>query len=101
MLNSAQYISQNGNIIVNDVVFGEILKNAEIRHIKETKVIIENTDNVDQLIKKVQIRKSDNVAAIRNADNMKDMLYSTNLEIASLDKVAVKYKSQIYMYYKR
>ena len=99
-LRASQYISQNGNALVDDVVFDEISSAAERRHVTEVTSITQNTDNVNLLIKNAQRRMSDTAAAIRNADNMKDALQSTNLEIEALDKVGVKDKSQIYMYYK-
>ncbi len=99
-LRAAQYISQNGNLLIVNEIFEEVLFVTEKRHIKETESIVENTDNVDRLIKGAQRRMSNCAAAIRNADSMKDALYSTNLEIEALNKVGVKDKSQIYMYYK-
>ena len=99
-LRAAQYISQNGNILIDNETFEEVLAVAEKQHIKETSSITENEDNVNLLIKNAQRRMSDNAAAIRNADSMKDALQSTILEIEQLDNVGVKDKSQIYMYYK-
>lgn len=99
-LRAAQYVAQNGNTVVEDTVFAEICESAQTRHLKETVNITANDDNVDLLIKNAQRRMSDNAAAIRNADNMKEALKITNLEINSLTKVGVKDKSQIYMYYK-
>ncbi len=99
-LRAAQYISQNGNTLVDDSVFTEISNIAEQKHINEVAGITQNIDNVSLLIKNAQRKMSNCAAAIRNADSMKDALYSTNLEIEALNKVGVKDKSQIYMYYK-
>ncbi len=99
-LRAAQYISQNGNMLIDNEVFEEILTDAQNHHIKEAASITKNTDNVNLLIKNAQRRMSDTAAAIRNADSMKDALQSTNFEIEALNQVGVKDKSQIYMYYK-
>ena len=99
-LRAAQYISQNGNSVVDDTLFVEISSIAEKKHLKEIESITQNNDNVEQLIKGAQRRMSDTAAAIRNIDSMQAALKSTKLDIDSLDKVGVKDKSQIYMYYK-
>ena len=99
-LRAAQYISQNGNILIDNETFEEVLAIVEKQHNKEIASITESSDNVNNLIKTVQRRMSDNAAAIRNADSMKDALQSTILEIEQLGNVGVKDKSQIYMYYK-
>lgn len=99
-LRAAQYISQNGNLLIDDGLFAEIVSNAEKVQNSERAEILKNPDNVCSLIKDAQRRMSDFAAAIRNTEKMKNALYSTNLEINSLDKVGVKDKSQIYMYYK-
>lgn len=99
-LRAAQYISQNGNLLIDDGLFAEIVSNAEKTQNSERAEILKNPDNVYSLIKDAQRRMSDFAAAIRNTEKMKNALYSTNLEINSLDKVGVKDKSQIYMYYK-
>lgn len=99
-LRAAQYISQNGNILIDNETFEEVLAIAEKQHIKETASITESDDNVDLLIKNAQRRMSDCAAAIRNTGSMKDALQSTNFAIEQLVKVGVKDKSQIYLYYK-
>lgn len=99
-LRAAQYISQNGNILIDIETFEEVLAIVEKQHNKEIASIKESSDNINNLIKAAQRRMSDNAAAIRNADSMKDALQSTILEIEQLDNVGVKDKSQIYMYYK-
>ncbi len=99
-LRAAQYVSQNGNILVENQVFEEVLFAAEKRHIKETESIVENTDNVDRLINGAQRRMSDFAAAIRNKESMKEALNSTNIEIKALSKCGVTDKSKLYMYYK-
>ncbi len=99
-LRAAQYISQNGNILIDNETFEEVLAIVEKQHNKEIASITESSDNVNNLIKAAQRRMSDNAAAIRNADSMKDALQSTILEIEQLGNVGVKDKSQIYMYYK-
>jgi len=99
-LRAAQYISQNGNMLIDNETFEEILTDAQNHHIKEAASITKNTDNVNLLIKNAQRRMSDTAAAIRNADSMKEALQSTNFAIEQLGNVGVKDKSQIYMYYK-
>ncbi|MBR7133714.1 MAG: FAD-binding protein [Clostridia bacterium] len=99
-LRAAQYISQNGNTLVGDSVFTEISNIAERKHIREIAGVTENIDNVSLLIKNAQRKMSDCAAAIRNADSMKEALQATRLAIETLNKVGVKDKSQVYMYYK-
>lgn len=99
-LRAAQYISQNGNMLIDNETFEEVLAIVEKQHKKEIASITESSDNVNYLIKTSQRRMSDNAAAIRNADSMKNALQSTILEIEQLGNVGVKDKSQIYMYYK-
>lgn len=99
-LRAAQYISQNGNSFIDDGIFEKILSNVETGQKAEKSEVLNNSDNIDRLIKAAQRRMSDNAAAIRNADSMKDALYSTNLEIDSLPKCGVADKSKLYLYYK-
>ena len=99
-LRAAQYISQNGNSFIDDGIFEKILSNVETGQKAEKSEVLNNPDNIDRFIKAAQRRMSDNAAAIRNADSMKDALYSTNLEIDSLPKCGVADKSKLYLYYK-
>ncbi len=99
-LRAAQYISQNGNSLIDEGVFNEIAVASEGRQIKEIGHIIEDMYDIDVLIKGAQRRMSDNAAAIRDKQKMKDALDSTNVEIEALAKCCVKDKSKLYLYYK-
>lgn len=99
-LRAAQYISQNGNSLIDDSIFKKIVSDAETCQKAQTSEMLNNPDNIGRLIKGAQRRMSDLAAAIRNADSMKDALYSTKLEIDALSKVGAGDKSQLYMYYK-
>ena len=99
-LRAAEYISQNGNSLIEDDIFDKILLNAENCKKAETAEILNNPDNIDILIKDAQRRMSDTAAAIRNYSSMKNALQNTKLQIKALTEVGVKEKSQIYMYYK-
>ena len=58
-LRAAQYISQNGNALIDDGIFSEIAAIAVNRLKSETAEILKNPDNVDALIKYAQRRMSD------------------------------------------
>ena len=94
-LRAAQYISQNGNALIDDDVFSGIIKEAEAKHNKETVGITAREDNVEFLISEAQRRMSDCAAAIRNKDELCKILLET-----VIGTVGVKDKSQLYMYYK-
>lgn len=99
-LRAAQYVSQNGNLLIDDSVFTEVLASAENRQKTETAKILENPDNIDRLIKGAQRRMSDRAAAIRNKESMKDALHSTKLDIDALGNAGVGGRTKVYMYYK-
>lgn len=99
-LRAAQYISQNGNKLIEDDIFEKILSDTENKYDYNNKSFRDISDNIETYIRGAQRRMSDNAAAIRNADSMKDALYSTNLEIDSLPKCGVADKSKLYLYYK-
>ncbi len=99
-LRAAQYISENGNVLTEDKVFAEILKNAVAQQNEETKKVLENPANVDLLIKTAQRRMSNFAAAIRNKENMKNALNETNADIKALSECGVRDKSELFMYYK-
>jgi len=99
-LRAAQYISENGNTLIDDKTFDEISKKAMYDHNRETEGLLKNAENVNELIKKSQRRMSDFAAAIRNKENMKEALDTTNAEIKSLGGCGVKDKTKLYMYYK-
>ena len=99
-LRAAQYISQNSNNITDDDTFKNVVADAEKRHRNEICDIINNDDNVNLLIAAAQRQMSDNAGAIRNTDKLKESSDKTTLVVKSLDKVGVKDKSQIYLYYK-
>ncbi len=99
-LRAAQYISQNSNKVTDDDTFKNVVADAEKRHRNEICDIINNDDNVNLLIAAAQRQMSDNAGAIRNTDKLKESSDKTTLVVKSLDKVGVKDKSQIYLYYK-
>ncbi len=99
-LRAAQFISQNGNKVIDDLTFENIVTEAEKRHNSEICNVTDNKDNVTKLIVNAQRQMSDNAAAIRNKDKLRESLNKTSLEIKSLNEVGVKDKSQIYRYYK-
>ena len=99
-LRAAQYISKNGNTLVNESDFKSILLDAENKYNGNKDRLTDITDKLDRYIKGAQRRMSDNAAAIRNAQNMKDALDSTNVEIEALAKCTVFDKSKLYLYYK-
>lgn len=100
-LRAAQYISQNGNTLISDDTFEDILSKAEKAHKEQLEKISKAYDNIDELISKAQRRMSDNAAAIRNKANMEKALKETLTDIADLSKTAgVSDKSKLYTYYK-
>ncbi len=94
-LRAAQYISQNGNALIDDGIFDGIIKAAEERHMRETAHITERENNVDGLICQAQRRMSDCAAAIRNGKELRKALEETEIGV-----VGVKDKAHLYMYYK-
>ncbi len=99
-LRAAQYISQNGNKLIEDGVFEKILSDTENKYDYNNKSFRDISDNIETYIKGAQRRMSDNAAAIRNAEGLKCALDSANAEIAALSKCFVKDKAKIYLYYK-
>ena len=99
-LRAAQYISQNGNKLIEDGVFVKILSDTENKYDYNNKSFRDISDNIETYIKGAQRRMSDNAAAIRNAEGLKCALDSANAEIAALSKCFVKDKAKIYIYYK-
>lgn len=98
-LRAAQYISRNGNALVDNTTFESVLSDAENKYILNADTT-DISDKLDRYIKGAQRRMSDNAAAIRNAQNMKDALDSTNVEIEALSKCGVNDKTKLYLYYK-
>lgn len=99
-LRAAQYISQNGNKLIEDDIFEKILSDTENKYDYNNKSFRDISDNIETYIKGAQRRMSDNAAAIRNAEGLKCALDSANAEIAALSKCFVKDKAKIYLYYK-
>lgn len=100
-LRAAQYIAAHGNSPIPKNEFEQVLHEAETRHKAELEKALQNPDNVTDLIKSAQRRMSDNAAAIRIKDKMKETLNKTNAELEALsEKVGVADKSQLYNYYK-
>ena len=99
-LRAAQYISKNGNALVDESDFESVLSKAENKYNCNNESLTDITDKLDRYIKGAQRRMSDNAAAIRNAQNMKDALDSVNVEIEALSKCTAFDKSKLYLYYK-
>lgn len=99
-LRAAQYISQNGNKLIDDSTFKSVLSSVEDRYNRCTDNFQDISDKIEGYIKSSQRRMSDNAAAIRNVDNLNCALDSANVEIKALSKCFVKDKSKVYLYYK-
>lgn len=100
-LRAAQYISENGNKLIKEKDFEDILSKAGAKQLKELEKVCNGYDNINGLITEAQRRMSDTAAAIRNKDNMEKALALTLTEISSLHKTAkVSERESLYRYYK-
>ena len=100
-LRAAQYISENGNKLIKEKDFEDILSKAGAKQLKELEKVCNGYDNINGLITEAQRRMSDTAAAIRNKDNMEKALALTLTEISSLHKTAkVSGRESLYRYYK-
>ena len=100
-LRAAQYISKNGNKLIKEKDFEDILSKAGAKQLKELEKVCNGYDNINGLITEAQRRMSDTAAAIRNKDNMEKALALTLTEISSLHKTAkVSERESLYRYYK-
>ncbi len=100
-LRAAQYISENGNKLIKEKDFEDILSKAVAKQLKELEKVCNGYDNINGLITEAQRRMSDTAAAIRNKDNMEKALALTLTEISSLHKTAkVSEREGLYRYYK-
>ena len=99
-LRAAQYISQNGNTLIDDEKFLDIMNKAIKKATIETSKLTDNADSVDRFIQRAQSRMSQSAAAIRSKEKMQNALYNINVEIVALNFVGVKDKSKLYLYYK-
>lgn len=100
-LRAAQYISENGNKLIKEKDFEDILSKAGAKQLKELEKVCNGYDNINGLITEAQRRMSDTAAAIRNKDNMEKALALTLTKISSLHKTAkVSGRESLYRYYK-
>ena len=99
-LRAAQYISQNGNKLIDDNAFEIIAVTAEKKAKAETANLTNNVNNIELLLNTAQRNMSDNAAAIRNIENMRVALENTKKQIVGLSSIGVKDSSQIHMYFK-
>lgn len=100
-LRAAQYIAQNGNVLVDGEVFDKITAAAEGRHKAQMQEIQKNEDNVETFIQKAQRRMSDCAAAIRVKADIERTLKEIKSELADFSHiVGVKNSSQFYRCYK-
>lgn len=100
-LRAAQYISERGNVLIDEASFAATLTQAEAIHTHTLDTICGNGDNIDILIEKAQRRMSDNAAAIRNKADMERALAETEAELAHLTENAkIQSRSRAYLYYK-
>ena len=100
-LRAAQYISRNGNALIDDCEFTAVLETAESEHKKQLEKIRKPYDNIDGLIYKAQRRMSDNAAAIRSRTNIESALRETEKDLTGIcEKTGINEKSELYKFYK-
>lgn len=100
-LRAAQYISRNGNALIDDSEFIRILETAESEHKKKLEKISKSYDNINGLIYKAQRRMSDNAAAIRSRTNIESALRETEKDLTGIcEKTGINEKSELYKFYK-
>ncbi len=100
-LRAAQYIAQNGGMLLESAPFEEILALAAEKHQEESDQAVQGHDTVRERIAAAKRRMSETAAAIRNKENMVKALEAVRQELDALPETAtVKERSQLYMYYK-
>lgn len=100
-LRAAQYISEHGNDLIADNIFDKYISKSEKEYEYLVSYVCKGSNNTDSLIMQAQRRMSNNAAAIRNINNMKEALRKTVYDIDKLSQiVSVEHKSEMYRYYK-
>ncbi len=100
-LRAAQYISENGNILLDENVFNDILKETEKNYLETLDRILNKEDNISELTASAQRKMSDSAAAIRDKEKMKQLLKEVEEKLKTLILTAkVSDKKRVFLFYK-
>lgn len=99
-LRAAQYISQNGNTIIEEKDFIKIATSAENSHKSVFETVGKKKANIKTLLLTAQRRMSNQAAAIRDSKKISDAISSTLNDINALSEICVADRVNLLLFYK-